>query len=285
VVGARLTFSRAAWLSFGAALAVPLACGGKSTSLDSENAAGESNGGTGGAGTGGRGGTGMGAASGTGTGGVTAGTGGTIPVDVCPSISLDDRRCRIDTDCRLSAKPACCGQAPIHGVNRVTACAEDPIACVGQCGPVEWLTDTGELTLELGDVQVRCEIGEPGAGVCVSYIDAEPPPPPTYCDGILCTPTEVCVHYATPGGPQPPCQPLFDGGSCPPDSKEDLCPDTGVRGCIPLRAAPLSRCVTAGSSCQNPVDCDCLPADICGGPATECAGVMLRDVFCVDLSP
>jgi hypothetical protein len=301
-VGAGLTFSRAVWFGFGAAIAVPLACGGRSTSLDPENAAGEGNGGSagrGGAGgamtgsgatgatamgaMGGTGGTGMGATPGA--GGVTAGTGGVLAIPDCPIITPDDRRCLIDSDCELAASRSCCGDLLVQGVSRVSGCAQEPVMCDVACTGTRWITDTGEITTDVSVIQVRCQFLDADAGVCTSDIDLHGLPPPTYCNGDLCTPTEVCVHYAPPGGPPPPCTPLHDGGSCPPDSKEDVCPDTGVRGCIPVQATPLPQCVPAGSGCKNRVDCACLPADICGGLATECAGVMVRDVFCVDQSP
>jgi hypothetical protein len=320
-VGARPTLSRAAWFAFGTGLAVPLACGGKSTTLDSENVAGEGSGGTGGAttgsgATGGTGGTGMGATGGTGVGatggtgvgatggtgmgatggfaagaggigmgamgGAAAGAGGTVPIDGCPSIEPSDRTCLIDGDCVLAARPACCGDVPARGVSRVSGCAQDPFACVAECARPRWITDTNEITTDLSVVQVRCEFSEPDVGLCTSYIDLDAPPPPAACGGALCASTQVCVHYAPPGGPQPPCTPLHDGGSCPPDSTEHLCPDTGVKGCIPVRAP---ECVPAGSGCGTAFDCECLPADICGGPATECTSVTLRDVYCVDESP
>jgi hypothetical protein len=298
-VGARSTFSRAVWFGFGAALAVPLACGGKSTTLESENAAGEGTGGSG-SGRGGSGGatTGSGATGGTGmgaTGGSTAGTGGAGAtagaggpaagaggIDACQTIGLDERRCLSDSDCELSARPICCGDEPIRGVSRASNCAQDPVACVARCARPRWITDTNEITVDLGVVQVRCEFTEPDVGACTSYIDLDAPPPPTHCNGVLCAPTEVCVHYAPPGGPVPPCTPLGDGGTCDPDSQEGVCPDTGVKGCIPVR---LPRCVSAGPSCGRPIDCQCLPQDICGGIATACTDVKLRDVYCVDESP
>jgi hypothetical protein len=214
--------------------------------------------------------------------GAVGATGGTAGLTACEP-ELDDRLCRIDTDCRLSGVAPCCGTARIYGVNNVTACAQGPSACDADCIGAQWITDTKEATFDLSVVQLRCEVGEPGAGLCVSYVNLGPPPPPTYCDGEFCLSTEVCVHYATPGGPQPPCVPLFDGGSCPPDSKEDICPDTGTWGCVPVQFAPPPQCVPV--SCADPVDCGCLPDGICGGLASQCSGVMLRDVFCVDLSP
>jgi hypothetical protein len=325
-VGARLTFSRAMWFALGSGFAVPLACGGKSTNLDTENVAGEGSGGTGGAttgagatggtgmgatggtggtgmgATGGTGGTGMGATGGTGgtgmgatggTGGSTAGTGGVGMgatggaaagaggTDTCASIEPSDRTCLADSDCVLAARPACCGDVPARGVSRVSGCAQDPIACVAECARPRWFTDTNETTTDLSVVQVRCEFSEPDVGLCTSYIDLDAVPS-TYCNGVLCAPTDVCVHYAPFGGPQPQCVPLGDGGSCEPDSREVLCPDTGVKGCIPFR---MPQCVAAGPNCGNPVDCECLPPDICGGVATECTGVMGRDVSCVDESP
>ncbi len=322
-MGARIPWSRAVWLSFGVALALPTACAGRSTSLDSENAAGEGSGGTGGAGgtttgsgaTGATGATGMGATGGRGSGatgagataatGATGATGGTGiggtgmgatggtdaaggigGMASCGMPTLDDRRCLIDSDCRLSsAGVACCGPVRLYGVANAAACVRDPVACIAECLGPQWVTDTLEATYAIDDIQVRCEIGEPGAGVCVSFVDLEPPPPPLYCDGVLCMPEDVCVHYAAPGGPAPRCEPLFDGGTCPANTKLDVCPETGSLGCVEERLPPPPQCVPAGSSCGDPVGCDCLPADICGGLPGQCGGVMGRDVLCVDLSP
>jgi hypothetical protein len=298
--------SRTVWLSFVAALAVPIGCAGRSTSLESENAGGDGSGGTGGdrggttTGSGATGATGMGAVGGTGgtgTGGTgvggTAGVGGTGVggtgvggMTSCEMPKLDDRRCLVDSDCRLSAGGVvCCGPARMYGVANVASCTQDPVACVADCAGTRWITDTMEATYDLGEIRVRCEIGEPGAGVCVSFIDLGPPPPPLYCDGVLCMPTDVCVHYAAPGGPAPRCNPLFDGGTCPPNTKLDVCPEMNVPGCVEERLPPPPQCVPTGSSCGDPVDCACLPADICGGLPGECGGVMGRDVLCVDLSP
>jgi hypothetical protein len=317
-VGACPTFSRAAWFAFGTGLAVPLSCGGKSTTLETENVAGDGSGGsgagrggsggattgsgatgsgaTGGTGTGatggiGTGGTGMGATGGftagtgatAGVGGPAAGAGGTDPIDTCPTIEPGDRACLVDSDCTLSAKRTCCGDVPVQGVSRESGCAEDPVACVAECARPRWYTDTNEITTDLGVVQVRCEFGErPDQGICTSYIDLDAMPS-AYCNGVACAPAEVCVHYAPPGGPVPPCIPLVaDGGTCSPGYQEGTCPESGVKGCIPVR---LPECVAAGSSCGGPVDCECLPPDICGGAATECTGVMGRHVSCVDESP
>jgi hypothetical protein len=203
----------------------------------------------------------------------------------CEMPTLDDRRCRIDSDCRLSGESVCCGRARLYGVANAAGCVLDPITCDADCAGTQWITDTGEATVDRDVVRIRCEIGEPGAGVCVSYVDLGPPPPPTFCDGELCTAEEVCVHYATPGGPAPHCEPLFDGGTCPPDTKLDVCPQTGSLGCVELREPPPPECVATGAACGGAVDCDCLPSDICGDPAAQCAGVTGHDVRCLDLSP
>jgi hypothetical protein len=221
---------------------------------------------------------GAGATAGAGAGGPAAGAGG---IDACQAIGVNERRCLIDSDCELSARPICCGDEPVRGVSRASACAQDPVACVAECARPRWVTDTNEITVDLNVVQVRCEFTEPGVGACTSYIDLDSVPP-TYCNGVLCAPTEVCVHYAPPGGPVPPCTPLGDGGTCGPDSQEGICPDTGLKGCVPVL---LPQCVAAGSSCGSPIDCQCLPPDICGGAAAVCSAVMLREVYCVDLSP
>jgi hypothetical protein len=328
-VGARFSFSRAVWFSLGSALALSMACAGRSTSLDPENVAGEGSGGTGdtggsggsggsttgagATGSGATGGTGMGATAGSGatggtgmgatgsgaTGGTgmgaTAGsgaiggtgmgaTGGAAGSTACEP-DLDDRRCLIDSDCMLTGVAPCCGTARIYGVNRGTACAQEPVACVADCAGARWVTDTNEATFELGVVQVRCEFGEPGAGKCVSYVDLNAVPPATYCDGELCAPTEVCVHRSVAGGPAPPCEPPSDDGTCPPNYKLSVCPQTGQMGCVEERVPPPPQCVDIGVACRDTVTCDCLPDDICGPLASQCAGVMGRDVNCIDQSP
>jgi hypothetical protein len=247
---------------------------------------------TGGTGMGATGGTGMGATGGTGMGGMGA-TGGTDAtggagiggMTSCAMASLDDRRCLIDSDCRLSPpKLACCGRFRVYGLANAATCVEDPVACAAEdCAGPQWITDTMEATFERGEIQVRCEFGEPGAGLCVSFVEGDPPPP--YCNGALCMPTDVCVYYATPGGPAPRCDPLLDGGTCPPNTKMDVCPGTGGLGCVEERLAPPPQCVPIPSGCGDAPRCECLPADICGGPATECGGVIAGDVTCLDLSP
>jgi hypothetical protein len=95
----------------------------------------------------------------------------------------------------------------------------------------------------------------------------------------------VCVYYAVPGGPAPRCEPLSDAGACLPGTTTGLCPDTGLPGCVEVREAPPPRCVPFPAACGIEPTCDCLPADICGGPVTECRGVMSFNVDCADLSP
>jgi hypothetical protein len=268
--------------------AVPAACAGRSTSRHTDNAAGE-----GAAGVGGGGGTGEGAAGGVGGGGGTVGgAGGTgagggvggSGAKSCVAPTLDDRRCRIDSDCRLAqAEEACCQPVRMHGIAKVASCLPDPIDCDAECAGPQWITDTMEATFVATEIDVRCEFGEPGAGVCVSFIDLGPPPPATVCNGVVCHPTDVCVYYAVPGGPAPRCEPLFDGGTCPPGTQMGVCQNMGVPGCVEVREAPPPQCVPFPAACGSTPTCECLPADICGGPA-ECSSVMGFVVDCVDVS-
>jgi hypothetical protein len=245
-----------------------------------ENAAGE--GATGG--VGGGGGTGGGAG---GTGGGAGGTGaGGSGAKSCVAPTLDDRRCLIDSDCRLAqAEEACCQPVRMHGIAKVASCIPDPNNCGPECETPQWITDTMEATFVATEISVRCEFGEPGAGVCVSFVELGPPPPPLVCNGVLCQPTDVCVYYAVPGGPAPRCEPLSDGGTCPPGTTMGVCPEMGAPGCVEVREAPPPQCVPLPAACGNTPNCQCLPADICGGPVGECSGVTSFVVDCVDISP
>jgi hypothetical protein len=299
-MGARWLAQRFGGMAVAAAVALPSACAGKSTSHDSENAAasgasGDVTGGSSGSsGAGGSGAANVGGAGATGEGGTgtsaTGGSGGTSGgTTSCGAPEPEDRRCLVDTDCRPYPDPAaCCGPARMYGVASAASCIEAPIPCDLDCAGPQWITDTMEATYDAGQIRVRCEFAEPGEpdeGLCVSHIDLEEDPPPLYCNDTPCQRSEVCVHYAPPGGPAPRCEPVSDDGTCPPGTKFTMCPSTGLMGCVEERLPPPPACVPAGSDCGNLVDCECLPQNICGGLATECRGVAGRDVSCVDLSP
>jgi hypothetical protein len=305
-VGAGPSFSRAACVWLAAALAVPTACAGRSTSLDTENAAGEASGGvgnprggaggssgsnttgagaTGGVGAAGSGATGAGATGATGMGAAgpgAAGTGGTAGTASCEPAARD---CLVDTDCMLATRTPCCGLERVYGVSRVGMCVLPELPCFADCDGPRWLTDSNETTTDLAVVKVRCDLVESDSGVCTSYVDLNAAPPPTYCNGELCASTEVCVHGSVAGGPAPRCEPPAEDGTCPAGYKLSDCPETGQMGCLEERVAPPPECVDAGMTCGVSVDCSCLPDDICGPLASQCSGVMDRHVNCVDLSP
>jgi hypothetical protein len=159
-----------------AALALPAACGGRSTTLGTENPAGEGSGASSGSSAAGAGATGgAGAAGVTGLGGDAASTGGAVASGGinarCVEPSLSDRRCQTDADCAVFAPGNCCTVAFANGVNVAAMCPQDVVACESDCSDSEWITDTTEGTSHITDIKVRCEIGESGAGVCLSYVD------------------------------------------------------------------------------------------------------------------
>lgn len=222
-------------LSYGALLAVT-ACGGKSQSQSpvaqagvsgqgQAHAGGAPNGGgsgevgshTGGAPSDGGSGQGAGPGGGAESNGGSAGSGATARpcLDMSGQVPYEIRTCRVASDCNAITVTTCCGKDRVLGMTRAFACAVAPPDCsLVKCAKSEgYVLDDGQETLDSDEAfSLRCQIGEPGAGLCQT--SKHDPGAGLDCGDFSCSAGEVCVHdpFNTLG---PTCEQIPPGCGAP----------------------------------------------------------------------
>jgi hypothetical protein len=96
------------------------------------------------------------------------------------------------------------------------------------------------------------------------------------CGSETCGPTQVCVRPNSQCGAAPPCDPLPDGGTCPPGLVACTNPGTGRAGCTYSCEPPAPYCLDVPPSCAGQPTCACLEPRDC-----PCDGVRMgRVVVC-----
>jgi len=93
----------------------------------------------------------------------------------------------------------------------------------------------------------------------------------TACGASTCGSNQLCVHTCR-CGPAPLCEPVPDGGACPPGSELTTCPATGQPGCQTI-CMPEPTCVDVPGACGASPTCGCFGTDPClmGGGVGGCS--------------